>query len=152
LRAAAQSETLARMLDWLKDHPGLLWTLGSASVAMFIVSLIAIPAIIVRIRPDYFAQDERPPARFAHLTPTLRVLLHVLKNVLGVVLMLAGIAMLLLPGQGLLTLIIGFFLIDFPGKYRFEQWLIARPAIHRPLNWLRRRAGRVPLELHSDSR
>jgi hypothetical protein len=133
------------MFDWFNRHPGLLWTLGASSVGMFIASLIIIPAIIARIRPDYFAHDRRPPARFAHLTPSVRVLLHVLKNVLGVVLMLAGIAMLVLPGQGLLTLIIGFFLLDFPGKYRFERWLVERPAIHRPLNWLRHRAGREPL-------
>lgn len=133
------------MLDWLKDHPGLLWTLGATSFVMFIGSLIVIPAIIVRIRPDYFAHEERPPARFAHLTPTVRLLLHVLKNLLGVVLMLAGLAMLVLPGQGLLTFFIGFFLLDFPGKYRFERRLIALRAIHRPLNWLRHRAGREPL-------
>lgn len=137
------------MLDWLNNHPGLLWSLGIASVVMFIASVLLIPAIIVRIRADYFAHDTRPPARFAHLTPPLRMLLHVLKNLLGIVLTLAGIAMLVLPGQGLLTLIIGFFLLDFPGKYRFECWLVARKFIHRPLNWLRHRANRESLQVRA---
>jgi hypothetical protein len=55
--------------------------------------------------------------------------------------------MLVLPGQGLITLFVGFFLIDFPGKYRFEKWLIRRKAVHRPINWLRRKSGREALEL-----
>jgi hypothetical protein len=61
--------------------------------------------------------------------------------------MLAGVAMLVLPGQGLLTLLMGFLLVDFPGKYRLERWLFARPIVRRPINWLRHRAGRVPLQL-----
>ena len=69
------------------------------------------------------------------------------KNVLGAVLMIAGVAMLVLPGQGLLTMVLGFLLIDFPGKYRLERWLVARPMVHRPLNWIRRRAGREPLKV-----
>ena len=135
------------MLDWLDDHQAILWSLAAASLAIFIASLFIMPAIIVRIRPDYFAHDKRPPGRWAKRPPIVRISLQVLKNLLGVTLLLAGIAMLLLPGQGLLTLIVGFFLLDFPGKYRFERWLVARRAIHRPLNWLRRRAGRSPLEL-----
>ncbi len=133
------------MLQWLDEHQGLLWTLSAASLAMFVASLFIMPAIIVRIRADYFSHEQRPPTRWVNQHPAVRVVLHTLKNLLGIVLMLAGLAMLVLPGQGLLTLMIGFFLLDFPGKYRFERWLIARRAIHRPLNWLRRRAGREPL-------
>lgn len=136
------------MLDWLNEHQLLLWSMGVASIVMFVGSLFIMPAIIVRIRHDYFAHDKRPPPRWAHHHAAVRMFLHVLKNLLGGLLMLAGLAMLVLPGQGLLTLILGFFLIDFPGKYRFERWLVARPYIHRPLNWLRRRAQRVPLQLH----
>jgi hypothetical protein len=138
---------LVPMPDWLSDHQTLLWSLGAASIVMFAASLFAIPTIAVRMQPDYFAHETRPPSRWAHRAPPVRVAFVVGKNLLGVVLILAGIAMLVLPGQGLLTLVIGFFLLDFPGKYRFERWLVARPAVHRPLNWLRRRAGREPLEL-----
>ena len=54
-------------------------------------------------------------------------------------LLLAGILMLFLPGQGLLTLFLGILLIDFPGKYKTERWLISQPAIANSLNWLRKR-------------
>ena len=61
--------------------------------------------------------------------------------------MLAGIAMLVLPGQGLLTLLVGFLLIDFPGKYRFEKWLVARRWVLQPINWLRLRRHQMPLRV-----
>lgn len=61
--------------------------------------------------------------------------------------MLAGLAMLALPGQGLLTLLLGFLMIDLPGKYRFEKWLVRRRWVHRPINWMRRSRGREALNL-----
>ena len=133
------------LFNWLGDHKTLMWSLGAVSVAMFIASLFVMPAVIVRISPDYFAHEQRPPARWAHRTPAVRIVLHIIKTLLGAVLLVAGLAMLVLPGQGLLTIAIGFFLLDFPGKYRFERWMVSRPWIHRPLNWLRHRAGRQPL-------
>ena len=72
------------------------------------------------------------------------------KNLLGYLLIVAGIAMLLLPGQGVLTMLLGFIMVDLPGKYRFERWLVARPLVLRSINMLRRRAGREPLILDGD--
>jgi hypothetical protein len=89
----------------------------------------------------------RPPSRWAHQPPVVRFAMVVGKNLLGALLMLAGIAMLVLPGQGLLTMFVGFLLIDFPGKYRFEKWLMARSYLIRPINWLRRRRNRPPLQV-----
>ena len=135
------------MWRWITDNQALLWSLSGASVAMFIASLFIIPALIVRIPPDYFTHSQRPPRRGANRAPIVRMLILVSRNVLGIVLMIAGVVMLALPGQGLLTILVGFMLIDFPAKYRIEQWLVARRMIHRPLNWLRRRSGRPPLQI-----
>lgn len=135
------------MFEWIDDHQALVWTVGSASVAIFIASLLIIPALVVRIPPDYFTHETRPPSPWANQHPFVRLAILVGKNLLGGVLMLAGIAMLVLPGQGLLTLLVGFFLVDFPGKYRFEKWLIAQRYILRPINWLRNRRGRMPLRV-----
>jgi hypothetical protein len=55
--------------------------------------------------------------------------------------------MLVLPGQGVLTILAGITLLNYPGKRRLELWLVRRPAIHRAIDWIRRRAGRAPLEL-----
>ncbi len=135
------------MLDWMNDYRSLLWSLGTASVVVFIASLIVIPALIVRVRPDYFAHAERPPRRWVRSRPAVRTLIVVSKNLLGIVVMVAGLAMLALPGPGLLTILVGFMLIDFPAKYRVEQWIVSRRMIHRPINWLRRRAHREALQI-----
>ena len=135
------------MFTWMKDHQVLLWIVSIASIAILLASIFIIPVIIAQIRPDYFAHDQRPAGAASQVSPTLRVLALAGKNLLGALLMIAGVAMLILPGQGLLTMLIGFLLIDFPGKYRLEQWLLSRPMVRRSVNWLRNRAGRPPLEV-----
>ncbi|MEX0964235.1 MAG: hypothetical protein WDZ52_09385 [Pseudohongiellaceae bacterium] len=55
--------------------------------------------------------------------------------------------MLILPGQGLLTILIGVVLVDFPRKYKFQRWLISLGPVLKSANWLRRKGGREPLEI-----
>ncbi|MDY7108613.1 MAG: PGPGW domain-containing protein [Planctomycetota bacterium] len=140
------------MLDWIEQHQAILWTLAAASVVVFVGSLLAMPAVVVRIRADYFAHSNRPASRWAGQHPLVRRMLRIGKNVLGYTFILAGLAMLVLPGQGLLTLLVGFLLIDFPRKYRLEQWLLRRRCIAGPINWLRRRAGHDPLHVAKHAR
>lgn len=135
------------LLDLLAEHRVLLWYAGGASVVLFVASLLIIPPLIVRIRPDYFAHAERPPSSWAEQMRFVRIFILIGKNLLGSLLMIAGLAMLVLPGQGLLTLFVGFLLIDFPGKYRLEKWLIRQRYILRPINWLRTRRNRPPLQV-----
>jgi hypothetical protein len=135
------------MFDWMQDHQWLVWTLTAASLVIFVGSLLALPAVVTRIQPDYFAHEERPPSRWRPKSPVVKTTAAIGRNVLGVLLMLAGIGMLVLPGQGLLAIFVGFFLIDVPGKYRVERWLVSRRPVLRTLNWLRRRAGRPPLRV-----
>ena len=69
------------------------------------------------------------------------------KNLLGVILLIAGLVMLLVPGQGLLTIAVALILLDFPGKFRFERLARHRPAVWRlSLNWLRKCAGHEPFQ------
>jgi len=74
--------------------------------------------------------------------PLAQVLVPLLRNLLGAVLLLAGVAMLVLPGQGLLTMVIGLCLMDFPGKRKVLDWLVGRAAIQQGLNWIRRKQGK----------
>src|SRR2546429_482419 len=135
------------MLQWAHDHRVMLSWAAAASVVMFIASVVAVPALVVRIPADYFAHADRPPGAWSHRHRALRLVLVVGKNAIGLVLVLAGVAMLVLPGQGLLTILIGFLMIDFPGKYRVEKWMVSRPRCLAALNWLRRRAGRAALRV-----
>ncbi len=143
----ASADWARTMLDWWGDHRALIWYTGTASVVLFIASILIIPPLIVRIRPDYFAHAERPPSPWAKQQRLVRVSIVIGKNLLGGLLMIAGLAMLVLPGQGLLTLFVGFLLIDFPRKYSLEKWLIRRRYIIGPINWLRTRRNRPPLRI-----
>ncbi|HOS97284.1 MAG TPA: PGPGW domain-containing protein, partial [Deltaproteobacteria bacterium] len=69
------------------------------------------------------------------------------KNILGAVFILAGIIMLFLPGQGVLTILIGITLVSFPRKRVLELRLVRKPSVLRALNWMRARAHKPPLLL-----
>ncbi len=135
------------MLEWLDHNEAIVWALGAASVVVFLAGLMLVPILVVRVPTDYFAHARRPPSPWAAHHPIVRAAVLLAKNIAGAVLMLAGLAMLALPGQGLLTLLIGFLMIDLPGKYRLEKWLVRHAWVHRPINWMRRRRGREPLQL-----
>jgi len=77
----------------------------------------------------------------------MRCVLLVGKNLLGCIFLGAGMAMLVLPGPGVLTILVALTLLDFPGKFRLERWIVARRPLLGTINWLRRRAGRTPLAL-----
>ena len=62
----------------------------------------------------------------------------------------AGIAMLLLPGQGVLTILIGIMLLDFPGKRSLEFWIIRQRGVLKAANWIRRKSNHPPLEVRGD--
>ena len=136
---------MVEMLEWVRQHDALVGILASVSLFAFFVSLIVIPILVVRIPADYFVDAHREFWSPGRGHPILRYTLRVLKSVLGIVFILAGIAMLALPGQGVLTILIGILLLDFPGKYRFECWLVTRRFVSRSINWIRRRAHKPPL-------
>jgi hypothetical protein len=100
----------------------------------------------VRLPADYF--DLRVPRKFlAHANPALRSVAVVLKNIIGFILLLAGIAMLVLPGQGVLTILIGVSLMDFPRKRDLEAWLIGERHVFSGVNRVRARFGKPPFVL-----
>ncbi|MBX3212840.1 MAG: hypothetical protein KF850_12450 [Labilithrix sp.] len=117
-------------------HP-LELVIGIMSVAMFLGTLVAIPWFVRRLPADYFV---RPP-------PERGLAKRIAQNLLGVTFIAAGIAMLVLPGQGILTILIGVSIVDLPVKHRLMRWLLLRPAIQDGIQRLRTRAGKPPLLL-----
>ena len=73
------------------------------------------------------------------------MLFHLIKNSLGLLFLLMGFIMLFIPGQGLLTILAGLWLMDLPGKRALEIRMIRTPAIHRGIDYIRKKAGRSPL-------
>jgi hypothetical protein len=134
------------MWAWMRDHGEIWYWVGGASLVMFVATLLVVPALIVRIPPDYFAHEHRPKGMWHGRHPVVRGLVLVVKNALGAICIAMGVLMLVLPGQGVLTLLVGFFLLDFPGKYRLERRVVSMPRVLKSINWLRARRGHVPLE------
>lgn len=124
-------------------------------VLIFIVSslggLAVVGVIVVKLPADYFS----PSRKREFLTgrhPSLRVSGLILKNLAGIVVVAVGIVLSMpgVPGPGILTILIGIMLLDFPGKLRLERWMVCRPKIHQSINRLRARYGKPPLVLDSD--
>lgn len=137
---------LNSLMDWGQANDTLLGWLVAGSIAMFLLTPVAVGWALVRLPPDYFTNERRRALGSWSAHPALRLALLAGKNLLGVLLIVAGLLMLLVPGQGLLTITVGLVLTDFPGKFRLERWIVKRPSVWRSINWLRRRAHRAPIE------
>lgn len=138
-------DLLSRLLAYL-DNQEVILVLLLVSVATFLGSIILIPWVITRIPRGYFAKRNRTESRFKNEHPVLWPFLFVVRNLLGVVLFVVGLILLVLPGQGILMIVASTFLLEFPGKYRMQRWLVRRPKVLQSINWLRSRFERRPLE------
>ncbi|MDB4210322.1 hypothetical protein N9774_01335 [Gammaproteobacteria bacterium] len=134
---------------WLAEHPALLMGLGITSIFIFILSLVGVSWFVALIPEDYFTGASRRSSKFKENAPLLSFLLLIAKNLLGFCLILGGFLMIVLPGQGLLTIITGLFLINYPGKFQLEQKIVTIPAVFRALNWIRLKAKKPPLKRNS---
>lgn len=120
---------------------------GLASLAMFVVGLAATGYVLLRLPVDFFtnALSPSPKRRFKH--PALHYTWLVVRNVLGIALVVAGIIMLVGPGQGLITLIVGLMLVDFPGKRKLSLKFIRRWRLIEAANNWRLRYGKPLFEI-----
>jgi UPF0716 family protein affecting phage T7 exclusion len=124
-------------LDMLAAVDRRYLAVGAAlSVVLFAATVFAVPMLVARLPRDYL---NRPPARRS-------IFVHALRAVLGTLLVMAGIVMLFAPGPGIVAIVLGIMLVDFPGKRRFVRRFVARPRVLEALNALRVRRGREPLE------
>jgi len=130
---------------WALIHQAKILWMAGLSVVLCLASLASLPFIVARIPEDYFCDREHRRSRLKRLHPLIHYGILTFKNLLGWILVLAGIAMLVLPGQGLLTIIMGIILSDFPGKFALERRLASNPRILGGINWLRRKGGSSPL-------
>jgi len=122
---------------------GLLLFLVTFSINLAIVSFV-----LVKIPANYFSKDysrtflsDRPPV--------IRYLGVVGKNLLGALLVALGIVLSVpgVPGQGILTVLLGIMLLDFPGRRSLEYKLVSRPSVFKTINKLRHRFGKPALLL-----
>lgn len=133
------------------------------STVMSIVYFIMISYLITQLDTRYFidknlsnktdneiknetksVNNNRARPHLILMNGSVSLVVNTLKIFVGVVLLLCGIAMLVLPGQGLLTILIGLSLIPFPGKKKIEQNILARKSVRFSLNWIRTKAKKEP--------
>jgi len=133
------SEWLHLALEWSEAHVELLSWLGVISLVLLIATAVLVPLFVGMLPVDEFREHSAPPHPWRNLHPVLAVALRILRNTLGAVCVLAGIAMLVLPGQGLLTIFAGVLLLEFPGKRRLVMWVVSKRLAQRALNWMRRK-------------
>jgi hypothetical protein len=124
-----------------------LWGLALSAV-LFLGSMAVVTVVVVGWSTDHFKRSGQQPF-WADRHPLVRVVGRIGKNLAGLVVVALGIIMALpgVPGQGILTALIGLTLLDFPGKRALERKLIARQPVMKAINRLRSRFHRPALEL-----
>lgn len=120
--------------------PAVLLALSLFSGVLFFVSLFGASWAVRRLPADYLLHDVEPSSARGLARGWL-----FLRNGLGVLLLVMGVIMLALPGQGLLTILAAFTVMSFPGKRRLEHKLMVIPSVLATINRLRRRSGHPPL-------
>ena len=139
------------MIQWLNDQwAAATWNSILLAIALFVVSLIvsfaAIGIVMVRIPPHYFSlhyeRDFLPGSPWLVRWGALLA-----KNALGLILILIGIVLSLpgVPGQGILTILLGLIMVDIPGKRPLEARIVQRPAVLNAINRLRAKYDKLPL-------
>lgn len=117
-------------------------------LASLVLSFVAIAVVLVKIPANYFSshykQDFLPDSHW-----TVRWGAVIVKNIFGVFLIILGILLSLpgVPGQGILTILLGLIMIDIPGKRPLEARIIKRPTVLAAANRLRAKYGKPELQL-----
>ena len=141
------------MIDLLSEFANSITWRGAilgvlVFVVTFLVSLGIVSLILVKIPADYFKKNHKTKF-WSGPNPPVHAAKVIGKNILGFLLVVLGIVLSIpgVPGQGLLTILLGIMLLDFPGKSTLERKLLSRPEIVKTINRLRDRFHKQPLEL-----
>ena len=134
------------MTEWLASYSSILIGIGGLSILILIVSIIGLGWFISQIPEDYFIHEKRQADNWDKYSSETRVVIIIVKNVIGIVMLISGFLLLILPGQGILTMIIGVLLIDYPGKFKLEQKIISITSVFRGINWFRAKSKQSYLQ------
>lgn len=140
------NDEATRMLEWIQANEAALWWTAIFSIVACAAGMVAAPWWAIRLPADYFLQQE-PGKRSAASPSQEHWVRFLMRNLLGSLLILAGLAMLVLPGQGILSILAGMMIMDFPAKHRLARAILLRPSVLRSLNWIRRKAGKPALKV-----
>ena len=138
-----------KIISWSSMNSDLLFLLGSLSIFILIISVFMMVLIISFLPENYFKSENRNLISSVQNSryPLLKLLVLITKNFFGILLLLSGVLMLVLPGQGILTIITGLVFIDYPGKYKFERKLLRQKGVINSINWIRSRLSKPSLKV-----
>ena len=128
---------------FLQNNQIFLYISGLSTI-FFLLSLLGLSWLISIIPHNYFV-DKKRVSLIKMKNPFMWLPIIIIKNSIGLVLILCGILMLILPGQGVLTIITGLIFLDYPGKFRFERSLVRNKLILNSMNWIRRKLDKPDL-------
>ena len=128
---------------FLQNNQIFLYISGLSTI-FFLLSLMGLSWLISIIPHNYFV-DKKRISLIKMKNPLMWLPIIIIKNSIGLVLILCGILMLILPGQGVLTIITGLIFLDYPGKFRFERSLVRNKLILNSMNWIRRKLDKPDL-------
>lgn len=129
------------------DNKEVFLLIMSISIVSLIISILIIPVLLIKMPCDYFMIKHIDYVKNRVRHPILRFIIHLIKNSLGTIFLLSGIVLLFIPGQGILTILIGVSLLDLPFKRKIEYKIISKPVVLNFVNRIRRRAGEAALEV-----
>jgi hypothetical protein len=135
---------LVDVQHWAQNHPTLGWWILGLSLLVSLGGVLAVRWMVLAIPHDYFNAPPHHGWRDRH--PLVRYSLKVLKNAIGLVLLVLGLVMLVAPGPGIVTLLLAVIFLDLPGKRALERRIVTLPSVLHVINHMRRRANIPPVD------
>lgn len=157
MRSLAQCDLLARptekgrlkVLNYIFNNIWLFISIfGIATLAFLYLIFNVFPRVVRQLPETYFVDDDLERDR-------KNLLRYIGRNLIGVLLLIAGpIVMLPLitlpPGSGLVVMVMGLGMMDFPGKRRQLRRILRSAKVRRLLNWMRTSSGTRPFIMPDD--
>ncbi len=128
------------LVAWLQQYSVEIAILSGLSVLLLLVTILATPWLVAQLPADYFSV-QRPPIASRSLGSAINA---ALRNVAGSLFIVLGLIMLVTPGPGVVSIVLGMSLCVFPGKHRLLRTLVGQPSVFAALNWLRQKSSKAP--------
>ena len=134
------------IVNWIVQHQSALGWVALFSSLAFLCSLVVMPFVVIHMPHDYFARQDRRDSR-SNRYALIQVFFLIGKNVIGWLLLFAGLLMLFLPGPGLLSMLLGLVFATVPGKRRMIKKILGMAAVRTAIASMREKRNKLPLIL-----
>jgi len=139
---------VGRIREFDVTWSSLLW----GALLFFVASMASvgiIALVLVHLPVNHFQRNHRQQNSSKKLPFGMHWPMLIARNLLGLCIIALGVFLSLpgIPGQGILTILVGVMVLEFPGKRKIEAKLIGQPRVFGAINRLRCRFGKPPLVL-----